>query len=56
MDQNDPLSTARRLAAEYKIGEATIKRDERFAAALKWVKDPSSRWRWATSCPLQLGA
>jgi hypothetical protein len=34
LDQNDPLSTAQRLAAEFKVGEATIKRDEQFAVAV----------------------
>lgn len=32
--QNDQLTTAERLAAEYKVGEATIRRDERFARAV----------------------
>lgn len=34
VDQNDPLSTAERLAQEYQVGSATIKRDERFAKAV----------------------
>jgi hypothetical protein len=34
VDQSDRLSTAQRLAAEYKVGEATIKRDEQFANAV----------------------
>ena len=34
LDQNDPASTAVRIAREYKVGEATIKRDGQYAAAL----------------------
>ena len=33
-DQNDPLTTSARLAEEYKVGEATIKRDGQLADGL----------------------
>jgi hypothetical protein len=33
-DQSDPLTTAERLGQEYKVGQATIKRDFRFAQAV----------------------
>lgn len=36
-DQNDRLETAKRLAEEYKVGEATIRRDGRFAKAVDGI-------------------
>ncbi len=38
-DQNDRLDTAKRLAEEYKVGEATIRRDSRFAAAVDGIAE-----------------
>jgi len=38
-DQNDRLETAKRLADEYKVGEATIRRDGRFAKAVDSVAE-----------------
>lgn len=36
-DQNDHLKTSARLASEYKVGEATIRRDSEFALGLEKV-------------------
>lgn len=36
-DQNDHLKTSARLASEYKVGEATIRRDSEFAIGLEKV-------------------
>jgi hypothetical protein len=38
-DQNDRLETAKRLADEYKVGEATIRRDGKFARAVDSVAE-----------------
>jgi hypothetical protein len=38
-DQNDRLETAKRLAEEYKVGEATIRRDGKFARAVDSIAE-----------------
>lgn len=38
-DQNDRLETAQRLAKEYKVGEATIRRDGKFAQAVESITE-----------------
>src|SRR2546428_350310 len=48
MDHFDPWSTAPRLGAEYRVGEATSKRDEQFALdALPTCSAPGRRDRTA---------
>jgi hypothetical protein len=37
VDQNDRLDTAKRLAQEYKVGEATIRRDAKFVRAVDGI-------------------
>lgn len=38
-DQSDRMETAQRLAEEYKVGEATIRRDGKFAAAVDSIAE-----------------
>lgn len=39
IDQNDPVVTADRLAEEFKVGSATIKRDAKFATAVDAIAE-----------------
>jgi len=59
-DQNDRLETAARLAQEFKVGEATIRRDGVFATAVDRIAancgDPTKQWILSREGKLTRGA